>query len=165
MKQIKKILPLTILVSILTGCAASQGKFTSDQYTLSDTKVCRNYIKDKDKLGSGYTASDDSDSQYVRALKGQVRFRNLTVPKCESLISSQNSNIFAGVAAVTVAALVVNAAKNSGGGSYQSGYAWDAFYDNSYRLVWRCRNKSNGQFAYDSSCSGKLKTDNTWPAK
>ena len=46
-----------------------------------------------------------------------------------------------------------------------SGYAWDAFYDQYGNIQWRCRDKSNGEFAYDSNCSGLVKSDNTWPGK
>lgn len=45
----------------------------------------------------------------------------------------------------------------------QYGYAWDAFYNEYHRIVWRCRNKENGQFANDRKCSGMEQTDSTWP--
>lgn len=44
-------------------------------------------------------------------------------------------------------------------------YDWDQFYNQYYRLVWRCRNVSNGQFAPDFKCAGKSKTDFRWPRK
>jgi hypothetical protein len=67
------------------------------------------------------------------------------------------------------AAATAAAASYGGGGSPQNynntGYAWDAFYDQYYNLTWRCRDKSNGQFAYDYNCSTKVKVDTTWPSK
>lgn len=44
-----------------------------------------------------------------------------------------------------------------------TGYAWDAFYNQYNQIIWRCRNKSNGQFARNINCNGKTKRDNTWP--
>lgn len=42
-------------------------------------------------------------------------------------------------------------------------WAWDRFYDELRTSQWRCRGRSTGQFAEDSSCSGKTKVDDTWP--
>ena len=64
-----------------------------------------------------------------------------------------------------IAVGVVAAAGAGGSNNYSSGYAWDQFYDGNYNLVWRCRDKSTGQFAYNSACSGQYQNDNTWTGK
>lgn len=62
------------------------------------------------------------------------------------------------VLAVAAAVAVV---KNGGGGGggYGSGYAWDYQPGNGQ---WVCRNKSNGQYAYEYNCAGVPKVD-YWP--
>ena len=66
------------------------------------------------------------------------------------------------------AVAVVIAMIDGGGGSdydysRSSGYAWDKHYGANNTLIWRCRDKSNGQWASNSKCEGKPKNDNTWP--
>tara|TARA_Y100001970_G_C14004420_1_gene735074 strand:- start:247 stop:888 length:642 start_codon:yes stop_codon:yes gene_type:complete len=67
-------------------------------------------------------------------------------------------------------AAVIASDDGSGGlgsydGYYNTGYAWDQHYGGYGTLIWRCRDKSNGQWAPDSKCAGKIKSDNTWPDK
>lgn len=76
------------------------------------------------------------------------------------------------IAAVLVGAILIGAAAaaaSSGGGSGSSygdyDWDWDAFYNDNYVLVWRCRGVQTGQFANDSKCSGDTKDDNRWPNK
>lgn len=161
MMDVKSALVISCVGTLIIGCAASHQDFASNGHTFSDTKVCRNYINDEAMLRQDYKASDNLESNYIYALKRQVDRRKLQSSKCEELIRRQNAKIAGSVAAVTVAA----AAIKYGGSSNQSGYAWDQFYDVNYNLTWRCRDKSNGQFAYNSSCSNQIKTDVKWPSK
>ncbi len=75
-----------------------------------------------------------------------------------------------GLVAGAVALIVAMIDGGGGGGdeydySGSSGYAWDQHYGGYGTLIWRCRDKSNGQWAPDSKCAGKPKNDNTWPGK
>lgn len=58
-------------------------------------------------------------------------------------------------------AAVVGAARNGGGGGGYSaeGYAWDWQPGN---RQWVCRDRSNGQYAYEYQCAGVPKID-AWP--
>lgn len=74
----------------------------------------------------------------------------------------------AGYGLVAGAVVVVAAMIGGAGDGYDysdSGYAWDQFYSSYGILTWRCRDKSNGEFANNSNCSDKIKLDNTWPDK
>ena len=42
---------------------------------------------------------------------------------------------------------------------------WDAFYDQNYNLIWRCRGINTGRFADNSKCSMDAKDDDRWPSK
>ena len=42
---------------------------------------------------------------------------------------------------------------------------WDQFYDQFGSLQWRCRGLQTGEFAIDSECAFKFKTDQRWPNK
>lgn len=55
----------------------------------------------------------------------------------------------------------VAAARNSGGGGgfADGGYAWD-YQPGSAQ--WVCRDRSNGQYAYQNNCAGLAKFD-SWP--
>ena len=44
-------------------------------------------------------------------------------------------------------------------------YDWDAFYDQNYNLVWRCRGVQTGRFADNYKCAADLKIDTRWPNK
>jgi hypothetical protein len=163
MINIKSALGISWVGAFIIGCAASHQDFTNNGDTFSDTKVCRNYIDDKAKLRQDYKAIDNLEVNYLNALKTQIDRRSLQSSKCKALIKSQNAKIAGSIAAITVAAAAIK--YGGSGSSHQSGYAWDQFYDGNYNLTWRCRDKSNGQFAYNSSCSNQIKSDNTWPDK
>ena len=61
--------------------------------------------------------------------------------------------VIAGVAAAAAMA------KGGGGGYGAQGYAWDYQPGNGQ---WACRNKSNGEYAYEYQCAGMVKAD-YWP--
>lgn len=140
---------------------------------MDDLDVCRHYVADQDKLSSSYKSSDAVESNYIRTLRQQVERRNLSTYRCQTLIDEANNKIAAGIMLGILAIGAGAAAANSSGygnsysnsysGSY--GYAWDQFYDGYGNLTWRCRDKSNGQFANDYSCSSAWKNDSTWPGK
>lgn len=52
---------------------------------------------------------------------------------------------------------------DNGGSGYYSPYAWDRFYTKEGKEMWRCREKSSGQFAKNENCAGLVKSDNIWP--
>lgn len=152
----------------MVGCSASRSTIISGNSELTDAKVCRNYLNDKDMLAKNYIPENVEESKYIFALNREVKYRSLNEHKCGLLAEQDRKDITKGVAAVVVVGLAVLAAAaggGSGGVKNNSGYAWDQFYDGNYNLVWRCRSKATGQFAYNSSCYGKAKYDNTWTGK
>lgn len=167
----KSISSLLIASFLVAGCAATQSQFMSKRYSLEDTKVCRNYISDREKLFSYYEASDADEQSYIVALQEEIKRRNLSATGCEALIEEENNKIaegvLIGIVAIGAAAAAADSAGYSNGYSSYSGtgYAWDQFYDGYGNLTWRCRDKSNGQFAYSSSCFSEMKNDYTWPDK
>lgn len=155
-----------VIVSLVSGCTVSQSRFIKDSYKLSDVDACRAYIRDKDKLVSSFEPKDETEKDYLWHLKTQVKRRKLSTYRCEKIISeSNNEKLLIGTAILGAIAVGMAASQGSGSSYQPQGYAWDAFYDQNYNLVWRCRNRSNGQFAYDSNCMGKVKVDTTWPQK
>jgi hypothetical protein len=166
MDPLKKILTAILIISLISGCAVSKSRFLLEANSLADLEVCRAYIRDFDKLGRSYQAKDEEERQYLDLLYIQAAERLLVVSTCEDMISEDNNKTaMIGLAILGVAAVAYSAAQSQGGSTSSAGYAWDAFYDQNYNLLWRCRNKSNGQFAYDSMCSNQLKNDYTWPSK
>jgi hypothetical protein len=171
MDAARRAISIAAITSLcLSGCAASQRDFASSAYSLDDTKVCRNFLEDGSKISSGYSSSATGDEKaYLSALETQVNRRSLNQHKCETLVEQQNSKIVGGIligaAAIGAAALVAKSRGGGGGAPYATGYAWDQFYDKNGNLTWRCRDKSNGRFAYNYQCASAYKTDATWPAK
>lgn len=169
MTLVKNTIVSFLILSFITGCSVSRHAIISGDSDLTDAQVCRNYLNDKDILTKGYIAEDTDEANYIYALNKEVKYRALTEYKCEILAAQDRKEIAQGVIAAVVAVgvvvLAVAAAEAGGSNNYSSGYAWDQFYDGNYNLVWRCRDKSTGQFAYNSACSGQYKTDNTWTGK
>lgn len=167
----KAVLTSTIASLLVTGCAATQSQFISSRYALEDTKVCRNYLADKDKLTSSYQADDEGETDYIVALRSEFERRNLNETQCENLVKEADEKIgqgvLLGILAVGAAAAASSGGYSNGYSSYsgQRGYAWDQFKDGYGSLTWRCRDKGNGRFAYNSSCAGQYKNDYTWPGK
>ena len=173
MKGFQKIVSCLLMVSFITGCAVSNSRMIKDGNSLSDVKFCRNYLNDyRDLMAkfAGKTITSD-ELGYFSALKVQKKQRNLTRMNCEGLVKKKNTanaGAVIGVLAIIVAVAATAAAAKSGGGagySGNTGYAWDQFYDGHRNLIWRCRDKSNGEFAYDFNCGSAYKVDSTWPAK
>jgi hypothetical protein len=163
-------------VLIVQSCAMSPTSFVNNRASLDDVDVCRRYEKDHQKIYDN--SSNPQDQHYLSTLKDEVSNRGLSLSKCDKILSDNAANN----AAIFALALAAAAAAYGGGGGgsttqpddststdyydyTKTGYAWDAFYDQYYNLVWRCRNKANGQFAYDYQCGGKVKVDTTWPDK
>ena len=169
MTLVKNIIVSFLILSFITGCSASRHAIISGDSELTDAQVCRNYLNDKDILAKGYIAEDTDEANYIYALNKEVKYRALTEYKCEIFAAQDRKKIAQGVVAAVVAVgvvvLAVAAAEAGGSNNYSSGYAWDQFYDGNYNLVWRCRDKSTGQFAYNSACSGQYQNDNTWTGK
>lgn len=170
--MIRKAVAVLAIVATFSGCAASQKNFLSASNSLDDTKVCRNYLKDRDKLRDSYRPDDATEASYLTALEEQVDRRNLHHTRCQQLVSAEDERIGAaialGIVAVGVATIAVKSGGGGGGGGYTApqptGYAWDQFYDADGDLTWRCRDRSNGRFANNYRC-GAFKSDTTWPGK
>ncbi len=156
MALVKNTIVSFLILSFITGCSASRHAIITGDSELTDAQVCRNYLNDKDILAKSYTAENTDEANYIYALNREVKYRALTQYKCEILAAQDRKEIAQGVVA---------AAGAGGSNNYSSGYAWDQFYDGNYNLVWRCRDKSTGQFANNSACSGQYQNDNTWTGK
>ena len=48
---------------------------------------------------------------------------------------------------------------------YRHNFAWDQFYNDRRQLVWACRDKRSGEFAYQKWCQLSPANDYTWPSK
>ncbi|WP_332719624.1 hypothetical protein [Pelagibacterium mangrovi] len=151
----KKLIALLACAALLAGCSTTQSKFYEDPTAPQDTFLCRAYL-------------DTDDVQYRADVAKELSRRGLTDQQCRDKVAGHTAALV-GIALLGTA-LAVGAAASSGGGysaPYYSGggygYAWDQFYNVSYRLIWRCRSRANGQFVPDSYCAGKAKSDFTWP--
>lgn len=169
---------------ILIGCTASPTKFVENQYQLTNIDVCRNYLSDAEDIAKRpYEEVTDVERSYFIALSSQMELRKLDRASCETIVEAANAEnwttalIILGAAAAASAAYYESQAeayRNINENSYSPynlnysngiGYAWDAFYNEYYQLVWVCRDRSNGQFADKYKCAGKVKMDSTWPDK
>lgn len=89
--------------------------------------------------------------------------RGSNAEKCRRLIEADNA-IMTGIVVAGAAVAVGAAAANNGYGGYAPyGVAWDQFYDEHYRLTWRCRDRATGRFVNDYRCAGKPMVDSAWP--
>lgn len=167
MKGARKVVSCILMVSLIEGCAVSSTRMINEGNELSDTRFCRNFLNDYSDLIT--KVSDETitaeEISYLLALNGQRNKRGLDEEDCKALVKSGNTKVTIGIALGVLAVIAAAAAAQSGAVGSSSGYAWDQFYDEHGNLTWRCRNKSNGEFAYDFNCSSALKSDNTWPAK
>jgi hypothetical protein len=162
----------TLFICFLAGCASTQNGFIRQANLLDDLDVCQNYVKDYGKLydyKSGWFApADATEEQYLNSLSAEIDSRSLSYSYCETVVAEQKRKITTGVliGAVAAAAVAAIAASGDGGGGYgRGGYAWDEFNDGYGNLIYRCRDRSNGEFAVDQNCAGMAKNDYTWPGK
>ena len=176
MREICRKLLVVSVTLALTACAAGRQNFTQNHRSMSEVKVCRNIIKEKDFFYGKYQPQP-SEVGYFSALKLAKRTRNLTISGCQETVKKADAKITMAIIAIGAAAAAVDAANSSSGGggeaysapTYQSygatGYAWDLIDSphNAFQTIYVCRNKSNGQFAEHRFCSHLLKNDNTWP--
>ena len=150
---------------VVSGCASTQYGFMTNTSNLDDLDVCQNYVKDFEKIQQRHENDDESERIYLNTLLLEVNKRGLSPSYCANIVSERDSEVVDGVVAVGALLVFIALAVAAGGGGSSQGYAWDQFYDEHYNLIWRCRDKSNGEFAYDSHCSGLTKSDSTWPKK
>lgn len=150
----KKLIALFACTALLAGCSTTQSKFYEDPTAPQDTFLCRAYL-------------ETEDAKYQADVAKELSRRGLTEQECRDKVAGHTAALV-GIALLGTA-LAAGAAASSGGGysapTYYGryGYAWDQFYDANYRLIWRCRNKANGQFIPDHYCASYLKSDHTWP--
>lgn len=149
MNATNKILCTALL---LTGCSTTNQP-PSETLTNYDTRtLCRMVFE----------ANEPARREQIASL---IVRRGANAERCRSLIAADNA-IMTGIAVAGAAAAVGAAAANNGYGGYTPsayGVAWDQFYDENYRLTWRCRDRATGRFVNDYSCSGKPMVDSAWP--
>ncbi len=162
--RLRTILAVILALS-LTGCAISPQQFYAERAALSNVDTCRAFE----------SARKSGNREFMYDAARELNARNISLADCSKLIDESNATagkFLAGVAAVALVAVVVAAASRGGGGG--SGYvphttdrswSWDQYYNQYGQLVWSCRGEQTGQFAALSQCSGKYKSDHTWPSK
>ncbi|NRP46014.1 hypothetical protein XMD543_000020 [Marinobacterium sp. xm-d-543] len=172
MKYKRPVAVALIAALVTTGCASTRGNFVKNSYKLDKLDFCQNYVKDYSALqkykANAYSVKDSKDRNYFRVLEREVDRRNVSYGECKAVVKEHEDDVAKGIlAAAALIAITAAVANSSGGGGYGSStsYEWDEFYDAYGNLTWRCRDTSNGQFAYDYNCAGSLKTDSTWPGK
>lgn len=164
------IVVLTSASLLTSGCASTRSSFVEKHNELDRIDFCQNYVKDYEELHS-YQSNPDNidhpdDRRYLRLLGYEVDRRNLSILECKNIVDEHSESVAAGILAAAAIIAIAAAASQGGGGGYSSSsYKWDQFYDQYGNLTWRCRDTSNGQFAYDYNCSGQSKIDSTWPGK
>lgn len=147
------VLRSALVAASVSACSTTNSGYVppnpADQSTL---QLCR-------------VAKTHSNEAYRRVAINILIKRGATVEKCERLVASDNA-IATGIAIGGAAAAAGVAAHNNGGGGYRPqpyGVAWDQFYNENYQLIWRCRDRTNGQFVDDYYCSSMAMVDSTWP--
>tara|TARA_A100001391_G_scaffold51157_1_gene31207 strand:- start:12327 stop:12794 length:468 start_codon:yes stop_codon:yes gene_type:complete len=150
----KRLIAIFACASLLAGCATTQSNFYADPTAPQDTFLCRAFL-------------ETDDAQYHADIAKELSRRGIADYECKQKVDAHTGAMVGLAVLGTVVA--VGVAANSGGGysapTYYGryGYAWDQFYDANYRLIWRCRNKANGQFIADHNCASYEKSDHTWP--
>ena len=167
-KKLKNVFVFTLSIA-LVSCAAGQQSFIATHQSMDDVRVCRNILKDKDFLTNEKIPKNELETNYKNALVRAKNKRGLTYSECQEKVNKADNQLTAALLGIAAAALVVDAANNSGGSGYQpygsTGYAWDLIDHPTYayQTIYVCRNKANGQFAEQRFCSNKVKNDSTWP--
>lgn len=151
---------LGLCAMLLCGCAVSSATFYKSRSTVSDLQLCRTVNSSAAK----------AEPQFRQDVARELVARGYTRELCQQLIDQENAKI----ASALGAAATVAASSYAAGSGYNSGYnpvptdyswEWDEFYNEYYQLIWRCRGVQTGQFAEDSRCQWKSKTDWKWPSK
>lgn len=175
--KFKRLTAVILCSSLIVSCTTSPEKFIKESTSLSNVKVCRNWVADSGKGTAEYRLqAGDTERRYLDLLRVEMVRRNLDDASCQSIVKRADAAIGAGIliGVVAAGAAYCLSSEDCGGGGYSSGqsngvtstgFAWDQFYDGNGQLVWRCRDKSNGRFANNYSCSGKYQVDTTWPSK
>lgn len=143
---------------MLVGCASTPTSFYKNRAAVGNTALCKT-------VRSGNAAKDPAFRGDVIA---ELERRGLTPNECDRLIRKQQAAIAAAILAGAVVAIAAEGGGGGGGGgSYVADYQWewDEFYDQYGNLIWRCRGVQTGQFAEDSRCGYKVKSDWKWPSK
>lgn len=154
-----KILSAALCVT-MTGCATvSPAEFYANRQSYSDLQVCSLWRQYDNEVGAG------AESEAER--------RGISVEQCRAMLDRETQANATAVGAAMVALLLIGAAAKGGGRpsapiTYSGAAAdrewdWDQFYNPQYVLVWGCRGVQTGQFADESQCIGRAKTDMRWP--
>lgn len=149
-----------LVATVLAGCATSKTDFYADSSKPSVAALCR-----------AHKTALEKDAEYARDLARELSRRGTEVSQCESEIAKQNDKIGKNVAKGIVAGLLIAAAVavarkgGGGGGGGYGGVAWDEFYNDRGRLIWRCREMDTGRFTDDYRCAGQPRIDSQWPSK
>ena len=148
---------LTLVLALALGaCTTSKETLRKNPRSVGKAALCRSMLT-------------TNDTEFQKELILEAIKRGITAQQCVDMVKKQNEAIAAGVAIAAVGAAVAVCANNNcgGGNSYypthQYGYAWDLIRNQYGTPVYACRNRYNGQFAYDYQCAGMAQNDFTWP--
>lgn len=132
------------------GCSTSTPQMRTDPAYKGTLELCRDVA--------------NPDPNYRARVIQILTKRGATPDRCQRLIAGDRA-LATGIAIAAVGVAAGAAAANNGGYYGGGGYgtAWDQFYNEYGQPVWRCRDRSNGQFAFDYQCAGKPMIDSTWP--
>jgi len=113
-----------------------------------------------------------SDYQFQADIEVELARRGVSPYQCHEIVDRASKEATAAIAIILGGAAIAAAARSSGGGGYPYAptnqdydWAWDQFFDQYSQLVWACRGRQTGQFAYLDKCTYKAKHDFTWPSK
>lgn len=154
MRQVTTI--VVALALAVGGCATTPTGFYKNPKDEGTVSLCR-------------ALSESTDAQFRMDVAAELTSRGVTTAaECQKRVNVENA-VIAGIA-IAATAVAVGAAANNGGfggrsypGSGAYGVAWDQFYNEYYKPIWRCRDRSTGRFVPDYRCGGKVKLDSTWP--
>lgn len=158
----KKSALVLVIAAMLSGCAISPQQFAAQRETLRPDELCKGRA----------SAVQSGDYQFRSDIDGELYRRGLGPSQCPAIMEEASRKAAAAAAIILGGLAVVAIAKSSGGGGYpyqpisqDYDWEWDQFYDQNYQLVWACRGRQTGQFAFLDRCAYKWKSDSTWPSK
>lgn len=156
-KYIRRGVVTSVISTQLVSCVGiTSQSFYANPSQASDYQICKSW-------------KSTEDIAFKLSLKAELESRGKSLFDCQRIMDERHNAIAIG--AILGAALI--AISQSGGGGSGSApsyatdydYAWDQFRNEYGQLVWACRGKQTGQFAYKEKCQYKSVNDYTWPTK
>jgi hypothetical protein len=188
MRFSKGVALVTCSAFLLTSCAAKfdmaelQGTCRGSTSSFGDYGNClkaslhHGNTPPKNARLREFFAEIDRLTAAVEADRMNIDTAHYTLERTRQRLRAEEEQENERTAAILIGAALVGAAAyaaskgGGGGGGYgaaadEEGYAWDQMDAPGGGYQWRCRDKSNGRFAYDYQCAGEIKVDSTWPGK